>query len=398
MRERHEGLLGVLLRWLLAVPAVLVSIPAALAAAPGGLGRMLRGFVREVGVVVLGLVRPVASLVPGGRRLVRLPQHKTAGVGSGHVEGGVATPGRRGRKADGGAAARPPRTAAQLRAAAIRRDRLRARLRAVAVVLLLVASVVAWFVVPASDLFRIRHLEVTGTSAVADLDVRDRIDPLLAGKTVFTVDEEQLARRVERLPFVRHVRVERHLPGGLQLHVTEYRPLALGVGDGDFWLVAHDGRILAEANRDEWSGRIPTVELREDRIRAGDRVGDEPSLQLLAARAPDSAVAFEVVRSDRFTISARLVDGVEVRFGRPVQLLLKVAALERALELAERNGDELRYVDVSVPGKPAICPASDARCSQQRTASGDADETGATATTTPEETGGDEASDADVVG
>lgn len=349
-------------------------------------------------MVSLGLLRAPVSLLPGSRLPLRIPQRRVHATDAERSRGRVRLPARTRPRADADAPVRRPRSATEQRAAALRRSRLRARLQALTAALLLVGAVVAWFVVPASDLFRIRHLEVSGTSAVADLDVRDRIDPLLVGRTIFTVEEEELARRVERLPFVRDVRVERHLPGGLQLHVTEYRPLALGVGDGDFWLVAHDGRILAEANRDEWIGRIPTVELREERIRPGDRVGDEPSLRLLAARAPDSAVAFEVVRSDRFTISARLVGGVDVRFGRPVQLLLKVAALERALELAERNGEQLRYVDVSVPGKPAICPARDPRCSQERTAQKGGDVTSASAATTPEETGGDEPSDAEAVG
>lgn len=407
-RERHEGLVGVILRWIVAVPVIVGAAPRTIKAAPSLLGGVLRGFLHEVGAVVLGAVRAVVGLLPATGRLAGPARgaRRAAARSSAAGRGPSAGTSRSGGSGSGTAPpARRPRTAAQARAAMERRARVRTRLRIAAAAVLLSAAVGAWIVVPASDVFRIRHLEVTGTSAVGDLDVRDRIDPLLTGRTVFTVDEDALARRIEELPFVRDVRVERHLPGGLQLHVSEYRPLALGYasgagGDaGDFWLVAHDGRILAEANPEEWTGRIPTVELREERIRPGDRVGGEASLQLLAARARDSAVAFDVVRSDRFTISARLVDGIDVRFGRPTQLLLKVAVLERALELADRNGEELRYVDVSVPGKPAICPLSDVRCSQRRTPAADAGSDGAASgATTPEETGGDEATDADAVG
>jgi cell division protein FtsQ len=292
---------------------------------------------------------------------------------------------------------RAPRSAAQERVAAERRTRLRGHLRIAAVVALALAVLGAWLVVPASDAFRIRHVEVTGAAAVDDLQVRMRIDELLEGETVFTVDEAAVERRIEELPFVRDARVERHLPGGLQLHVSEYRPLALAYGDGEYWLVAQDGRILAEADGRAWRGRIPTVELRGRDIAPGDRVGDEPALQLLAELPESSTVQFDTIRTDDYQLEATLVDGTEVRFGRPEQLLLKAVVLDRVLELAARAGDELKYVDVSVPGVPAWCAKDVTACHLPRgpVEQDEAAVAEASAATTPEETGGDEAADPD---
>lgn len=394
---------------------MVASLPTAIAAAPRALVRLLQGFATEVLAVLRGIARPLLRVAPAPRTR-RGSSGAGAGAGAGTAAADADSPwlDTAAPVADEpfttGRARRAPstrRTPAQLRAAAERRERLRRQLRIGVVAALLVAVVAAWIVVPASDAFRIRHVEVSGAAAVDDLQVRQRIDSLLVGKTVFTVDEDAVVSRVEELPFVREARVERHLPGGLEIHVSEYRPLALAWSGGDFWLVAQDGRILAKANGDAWKGRIPTVTLLGDDIKAGDRVGDEPALQLLRARPRNSSVAFDVVRADGVKLEADLVGGIEVRFGRPVQLMLKVAALERAIELVRRSGkaDEIMYVDVSVPAKPAVCLDSVFECHQPRGPQKDAaaatDSGAATAQTgaptTPEEVGGDEANPADLV-
>jgi cell division protein FtsQ len=343
---------------------------------------VLRGFALEVLAVVRGIGRGVLRVVPG----VRL----RAGDPTSRAGDPAPRPVRTRRRSTSRRDA--PRGPSQQRAAAARRARTQRRIRIVLACALVASIGAAWVFVPASDAFRIRHVEVTGTRAVDDLAVRQRVDSLLAGQTIFTADRSAIERRIEQLPFVRTARVERHLPGGLQLHVTEYRPLALAYGDGKFWLVARDGRVLAAANGDAWRGRIPTVELQGRRVTAGMRLDDEPALKLLSSLRTGSTLQVDVVRTDRYLLEATLVDGVVVRFGRPTQLLLKSMAAERTLQLAERNGEQLRYVDVSVPGKPAWCPESDAACHQPRgpvdpARAGDAQ----AAPTTPEESGGDEA-------
>ncbi len=341
VRERHEGLVGWVVRNVVSLPTTIASIPGLLVAA-------LRTFALEVVAVLGGIGRVLLSVVPGSSRV--------AGAGRTVVE----------RSAVGRTRTRPPRTAAQQRASEQRRARTRSRVRGLLVVTLVVGGVAAWTVVPASDAFRIRHLEVTGAGAVSDLEVRERIDALLAGKTVFTVDEDKLAERISELPFVRSVRVERHLPGGLQLHIVEYRPLALGLGDGQFWLVAPDGRVLAKARPDDWSGRIPTVTLQDADIKPGDHVDDEPALRLLSSRPSSSTLEFEKIVTDDYVITAQLVGGIEVRFGRPVALRQKLLVAEAMLQQAARKDLTPRYVDVTVPGKPAFCATSVVACGMRR--------------------------------
>lgn len=376
--ERREGLTG----W---TARAVASIPRAAA-------RIASEFAHEVvGVMtssVRVLVRPLSPLRAAASVLATL-------LSAARSTAAQRLPGSRMLPSAAGTAvaARPPRSQAELRARARRRQLLRRRLRMLLAAALAVSTLLAWIFVPASDAFRIRHVEVTGASAVGDLEARTQVDELLRGRTVFTVDEERLVERLEELPFVRSARVERHLPGGLQLHIVEYRPLALGYGDRRFWLVARDGRILARADRREWKGRVPMVTLEGKRLEPGMRISREPALQVLAARQPGSTLVFESVRAEKFRVSGRLAGGVEVRFGRADQLRQKVLVAELMLRVARRGDLDLVYIDVSVPSRPAICPRTSSGCLVPRRGTGEEHEAGQDdgSATTPEERGGDEA-------
>lgn len=345
VRERHEGLVGWLARSIRAIPT--------------RAGGILRGFGIEVVAVVAGSARWLLRVLPGSHRLLDARRIVRA-----QARGLELPPARARTQLKPLPRVRPQRTEAEQRARDRRRAALRRRLRLVGVLTLVVAMLLAWIYVPGSDAFRIRHVEVTGSSAVGDLEARTRIDELLRGETIYTVDEDKIVESLQGLPFVRAARVERHLPGGLELRISEYRPLALGYGDGHFWLVAQDGRILARASRREWTDRIPLVALRADDLRPGVRVADEPALRLLAARESGSTLALARVEVEEYRLVGWLKGEaeVEIRFGRAELLAQKVAVAELMLGEARRKGLDLVYVDVTVPSRPAICARQDAGC------------------------------------
>jgi cell division septal protein FtsQ len=200
---------------------------------------------------------------------------------------------------------------------------------------------------------------------------------------------------------VRSASVERHLPGGLELHIVEYRPLALAYGDGHYWLVARDGRVLSRASNREWKGRVPTVTLLKEHVKLGMNLTGEPALQVLTAREPGSTLLLEQVTAEDYRIIGTLEGGVLVRFGGPREVKQKVLVAERVLAEAHRKRLELVYIDVSVPSRPAICARSDAGCLMPRVGrdEGDSTDDESGAATTPEELGGDEHRvEADVAG
>lgn len=359
-RERHEGLVGVCARLLRGVPSRSVILG--------------QGFAREVGAVLGIMVRPIAA---AGRRGLR---------------GDAPAPGSLTDSSFDSFLIEDPRLLldppARPRRADRRSDLTRRRLRAFFVSLAVVVALATWFIVPGLDVFRIRHLEIVGASAMGELDLREQLDPLLEGSTIFTVDDDAIRRKLERMPFVRRAAVERHLFGGLAIHVDEYRPLALGYGDGDYWLVARDGRILARGDREEWTGRVPLVTLNGNHLRPGVRVGDEPALRLLAARQSDSTIAFVEIEASTYSLVGKLADGTEIRFGRDQELHQKLASAEWLMRWTTRHGIAVRRINVTVPSKPTYCARDNVACGMAHGGTAEPDDgTSDAAVTTPEEQG-----------
>jgi cell division septal protein FtsQ len=331
VRERHEGLVGWVVRTVRAVPDAIAGA--------------IRGFLREVLGIFVAAARGVLRFVPGSRFLLdRAPATAPARA-------------RGGATATAGRSRSPEEQARRARRLSVVRRRVRLAMAAVGV-----ATVVAgWFVVPGLSAFDVRHVEVLGASSVSDLDVRVGIDELLDGETIYTADAGAISRRVEELPFVESAEVDSHFPGGLSVTITEYRPLALALGDGDSWLVARDGRILAKADQDDWVGRIPVVRLLGKDLAPGVRVSEEPALQLLGNLPPSSTLTFELLE-----LAGRLDSGVEVRFGRPegaADLRTKAVVAETLMSYARTRAKlELSYIDVSVPERAAYCAKKVGAC------------------------------------
>ncbi|MBC7459767.1 MAG: FtsQ-type POTRA domain-containing protein, partial [Thermoleophilia bacterium] len=213
------------------------------------------------------------------------------------------------------------------------------------------------------DVFAVGHVEIQGAGAVGDLEVCQRVDSLLAGQTIFTVDAAALARRVGELPFVRSVQVERHLPDGLGIRIVEYRPLALACGGATCWLVSPDGRILTKVPGSEWRGRVPVVRLESSsKVRPGIRLPQEPGLALLLAVPHDLPLDFTSIDVSPYSIVATTGDGVQVRFGRAEHFASKLAAAARILTSWSARTHRIAYVDVSVPSNPATCYQDDTLC------------------------------------
>jgi cell division protein FtsQ len=229
--------------------------------------------------------------------------------------------------------------------------------RSVAGIVIVAAVFAGWMFSPLAKALRITHVEVSGASQVSDLDVRRAVDPALSGANLINLDTSAIVQRLEQLPFVRGVEIDRNFPNGVEIRVSEYAPLALGAADGTWWLLSKNGRVLAQARVGEWRGRIPLVQLTSENVELGDRVGDEPALQVLRLRPANSTLAISEVELNGDSLTATLVDDTEIRFGRPDRLELKLGAVDVVRRYAARKRLKLAYIDASVWQRPALCEA-----------------------------------------
>lgn len=105
--------------------------------------------------------------------------------------------------------------------------------------------------VTASDFFEVRSITVSGTERASKENIERYVQTQTVKSGVWNADLPLIRADIEKMPFVRSAAVSRILPNGLRIEVEEFEPKAVvKLKKGDF-LVADDGRILAQVTGEE---------------------------------------------------------------------------------------------------------------------------------------------------
>jgi cell division protein FtsQ len=234
--------------------------------------------------------------------------------------------------------------------------------RRLALLCLAVAAVLApagYWVLANSSAFAVSGVSVSG-GALVSAEVRQAAVGAIGGQSLLQVDAGAVARAVEELPYVRTATVDRAFPHTLSIRITTYQPAAAVRSGKASYLVSSDGRVLS---RDvPKSTRLPVIRVaRGLTLAPGQRVpagGIAAALSVLRA-VPHSFVHrvghIHKVETGDAGLVAVIGRGMQVRLGSgaDIDLKLRVAVrVLRSMQTATRSA--LAYVDVSVPGRPAL--------------------------------------------
>lgn len=249
-----------------------------------------------------------------------------------------------------------PATAATARRTA-RRRRVRPRTLRLGLAGLLLAALLAggWLWLRGSSLVAVEQVSVSGVHGPGSAAIRSTLRNLALDMTTLKVDRAALDESVRRFPVVKSLEVRTEFPHGMRIAVTERRAVAALVGSGIPVPVASDGVILRgqpAAGLPEVTGRVPY---------GAGRVPRGPALEQvrLLGVAPEHLrrrVTAVVGGAGGFTV--RIAGYPELRFGPAERLESKWAAASRIL--ADPGVAGASYVDLRIPERPAVGPASGA--------------------------------------
>lgn len=231
-------------------------------------------------------------------------------------------------------------------------DRIAPSARSVVVGLaLLLLAGGAWVVARTTPLFAVDTIAVSGAPAAVADGVRATLSDT-DGRSLLALDLPALRTRIESLPTVASVRLDRAFPHTLGVAVIPERGVAVLRQGARSWLASSRGRVmgpLAHGARPAlprvWLGRDATVEV-------GAVLKGEPAAAVRAvAPLADARLPIRVasVKATAAELTLKLRSGLEVRLGDGSQLPLKLAVAAKVVPaLAESQG----YLDVSVPERP----------------------------------------------
>jgi cell division protein FtsQ len=194
-----------------------------------------------------------------------------------------------------------------------------------------------------------RHVSAEDVAAVAGLD-RDNL---------LLLSTERVAQKVRRLPWVRGARVTRRLPDTVRVRVTERRPAMVLSTTRGRWTLDRAGRVLGRGvaeRRLPVLGGVQVARLSPGHILSDAEVQAALDVWRSLPRVLRARVA-GVFASSLERIALSLDDDVVVRYGAAESMAAKNSVLRAVLARVRAEGRSVGYIDVRVPGSPAISAA-----------------------------------------
>lgn len=207
-----------------------------------------------------------------------------------------------------------------------------------------------------TDFFKISDVRVAGASTLLEAQVHDAVTDLTAeGRhNLLFFDLNRARFKIEHIPRVRSVRLEKKFPQTLKVHIEERQPLLAANCEGLFWM-DREGVLLGRASAEEVVREQKPIltGLNAPKPFAGMQV-EQPHLidvldahEFLSRHDPQMAGSFaEWNISAQDEVTGILHEGVEVRFGEaPVKTKLAVlgSVLREKTDLDQYTYFDLRF-------------------------------------------------------
>jgi cell division septal protein FtsQ len=214
-----------------------------------------------------------------------------------------------------------------------------------------------------SSLFAVRTVAVTGADARLSAQVEDAARRSAGGRGLLALNSGALARAIEVVPGVHAARVDRDFPSTLRVRVWPERAVALAVHGHARVVVSATGRVLARIDNRAKPPSLPRVPLQGAVPKAGAQIGDPKVLAQLRAIAAipkrfGARVAWSKVDPAHGLELQLNWPKLWIRLGPAVDLpqKLRAAALVLRAYPTVSTRQNLSYVDVSAPARPAVRP------------------------------------------
>lgn len=206
-----------------------------------------------------------------------------------------------------------------------------------------------------TSMFAVSRVEVQGAPPALARNIGTVLTPFV-GDSLVSLDGAAVVNRLQALPTVVSASYDRDFPHTLRVRVIPERSVAVLRSGALSWLVSARGRVMATVDRKRFR-TLPRIWLPpQTRIDVGSFLSDDAgtaarALRAFAATGFARRAIWARIHNGQLTVGLR--SGVELRFGAPTDLALKIAVVRSILPtvpLPTAGGPS--YLDVSVPERP----------------------------------------------
>ncbi len=216
---------------------------------------------------------------------------------------------------------------------------------------LLAGLFLAYWGARASSVFAVDRIEVRGAPPSIARDVK-AVTRSSLGASLLAIETDELEARVRALPSVIAASVDRAFPHTLVVRVAAEHPVAVARRRDKAWLLTGSNRVLRAIDARAEPGLARIWLPRHVAVEVGRPLPPvyEPGTRALASlREVRFPAHVKGVRTTDGELTLVLRNGLEILFGDPTDLILKLAV---AAEVLPRLEGDAVYLDVSVPERP----------------------------------------------
>lgn len=214
-----------------------------------------------------------------------------------------------------------------------------------------------------SQFFNVKTITVTGNENVSSQLILE-LSQLTTGKNIFTVNGTMAARSVQIHPMVSKAEIKRHLPGSLEINITERKVWAVVPYEDYYMLIDREGVCMDKVNYlSNNTYPIITLDDIQTPLTLGQTINKEGTDLVVAiwdkmaenVRNETSEFHYENSKKE---IIIYTMQGTEVRFGNLERVDEKIAFFDQILQMEkdiqEQGKETLAYVDMRFAGQPVV--------------------------------------------
>lgn len=232
-----------------------------------------------------------------------------------------------------------------------RREKFR-KIRWVFVAAGAVAFLLAIAGILASPLFSVQSITIEGNVYTSNSTLEEA-SGMIRGRSIFTLDADGVARRIEKDPWVADARVSKHFFRSIVVEIRERVPVVWYVGaDNKARVIDTDGAVIAVL--DGWPTKYLQIAGIGPMVEAGAQSDEvyRAAAQLVTSLPEEIRTKTQRLEvSPGGSLSLILKTGTIIRFGEPTDLQNKLVAV--VVLLRRQDPIMIKAIDVSA-GDPAV--------------------------------------------
>ncbi|MFD0705157.1 cell division protein FtsQ/DivIB [Alloscardovia venturai] len=199
-----------------------------------------------------------------------------------------------------------------------------------------------------------QEIRVIGTHTWVQVAQVQKYTTPEVGKSLIVINDTDIAKKIDDIPGVASVKVDKQFPHGLQVTVTEETPtVILHVRDSRTY-VAVDSKARQIAVKNATTQGVPVIEVKTIRNALKSQAVKQAIAVLAALKAEYRTIITHVTADTQDSVTTVMSNGYTVMWGDSTSMETKQKEVDQIIQQLNNENEHGGRIDVSAPSRPIV--------------------------------------------